>query len=90
MQKRIRSRKNPEAEKAEGTGQPLKAEKPREEGAEAYKAQEEPRARESWGYKKPLKAEKPREEGAEAYKEQKRPRSGSNSKNHKNIKNKSI
>lgn len=59
VQERIRRRKNPEAEKAEGTGQPLKAEKPRVEGAEAYK-------------------------------EQKRPRSGSNSKNHKNIKNKSI
>ena len=47
MQKRIRSRKNPEAEKAEGTGQPLKSEKSRVEGAEAYKAQEEPRARRS-------------------------------------------
>ena len=37
-----------------------------------------------------LKSERPRGEGAEAYKEQERPRSGSNSKNHKNIKNESI
>ena len=34
--------------------------------------------------------EKPREEGEEAYKEQEKPRGGSNSKNHKSIKNKSI
>ena len=59
MQKRIRSKKDPEPEEAEGTSQPLKSEKPREEGAGVHK-------------------------------EQKRPRSGSNSKNHKNIKNKSI
>ena len=59
MRKRIRSKKNPESREAGGTSQLLKTEKPRVEGAEAYK-------------------------------EQKRPRSGSNSKNHKNIKNKSI
>ena len=59
MQKRIRSRKDPEARAAEGTSQLLKSERPRGEGAEAYKEQE-------------------------------RPRSGSNSKNHKNIKNESI
>ena len=51
MRKRIRSRKNPEAEKAEGTGQPLKAEKPRVEGAEAYKEQEKPRVKGGRGYK---------------------------------------
>ena len=59
VRKRIRSKKNPEAEEAEGTSQPLKSEKPRVEGTGSRK-------------------------------EQKRPRSGSNSKNHKNIKNKSI
>ena len=47
MRRRIRSRKDPEAEEAEGTSQPLKAEKPREEGTEAYKEQEEPRGRRS-------------------------------------------
>ena len=51
MQEAIKSKKDPEAEEAEGTSQPLKSEKPREEGAEAYKAQEEPRGRKSRGYK---------------------------------------
>ena len=59
MQEAIKSRKDPELEEAEGTSQLLKSERPRGEGAEAYKEQE-------------------------------RPRSGSNSKNHKNIKNESI
>ncbi len=59
MQEAIKSRKDPEAEEAEGTSQLLKEEKPRGEGTEAHKEQE-------------------------------RPRSGSNSKNHKNIKNESI
>lgn len=59
MQKRIRNKKDPEPGTAEGTGQPLKAEKPRGEGTEAHKEQEKPRG-------------------------------GSNSKNHKSIKNKSI
>ena len=58
MRKRIRSKKNPEAEKAEGTGQPLKAEKPRVEGAGAYKEQEKPRARRSRGYKPAIKVGK--------------------------------
>ena len=44
MQKRIRSRKDPEAEEAEGTIQLLKSEGPRGEGAEAYKEQERPRS----------------------------------------------
>ena len=59
MQKRIRNKKDPETRATEGTSQLLKSERPRGEGAEAYKEQE-------------------------------RPRSGSNSKNHKNIKNESI
>ena len=59
MQEAIKSRKDPEEEEAEGTSQLLKSERPRGEGAEAYKEQE-------------------------------RPRSGSNSKNHKKIKNESI
>ena len=58
MQKRIRRKKDPEAEKAEGTGQPLKSEKPRGEGAEAYKAQEEPRGRGSRGYKPAVEVRK--------------------------------
>ena len=48
----------------------------------------EPRAAE--GTRQLLKSERPRGEGAGSYKEQERPRSGSNSKNHKNIKNESI
>ena len=51
MQKRIRSKKDPEPEEAEGTSQPLKSEKPREEGAGVHKEQERPRARRSRGYK---------------------------------------
>ena len=57
---------------------------------EAVKSRKDPEAEEAEGTSQPLKSEKPRDEGAGAYKEQKRPRSGSNSKNHKNIKNKSI
>ena len=44
MQEAIKSRKDPEAEEAEGTSQLLKSEKPRGEGAEAYKEQERPRS----------------------------------------------
>ena len=47
MQKRIKSRKDPEARTAEGTSQPLKSEKPREEGAGSRKEQERPRVRRS-------------------------------------------
>ena len=43
MQKRIRSRKDPESRAAEGTSQLLKSERPRVEGTEAYKEQEKPR-----------------------------------------------
>ena len=43
VQKRIRSKKDPESEEAEGTSQPFKSEKPRGEGAETYKEQERPR-----------------------------------------------
>ena len=57
---------------------------------EAIKSKKDPEARAAEGTSQPLKSEKPRDEGAEAYKEQEKPRSGSNSKNHKNIKNKSI
>ena len=58
MQERIRSKKNPEARVAEGTSQLLKTEKPREEGAEAYKAQEEPRGRKSRGYRTAIEGRK--------------------------------
>ena len=44
MQKRIRSKKDPETRAAEGTSQLLKSERPRGEGAEAYKEQERPRS----------------------------------------------
>ena len=48
MQKRIRSKKTQSQRKlraAGGTSQLLQKEKPRREGAEAYKAQARPRAR---------------------------------------------
>ena len=45
MQKRIRSRKDPETRATEGTSQLLKSERPRVEGTEAYKEQEKPRAK---------------------------------------------
>ena len=57
---------------------------------EAIKSRKDPEPRAIEGTSQLLKSEKPRGEGAEAYKEQERPRSGSNSKNHKNIKNESI
>lgn len=44
MQEAIKSRKDPEARAAEGTSQLLKSERPRGEGAEAYKEQERPRS----------------------------------------------
>ena len=43
---------------AEGTSQLLKSEKPREEGAEAYKEQEEPRGKGGRGYKPAIKVGK--------------------------------
>ena len=57
---------------------------------ERIRSKKDPESREAVGTSQLLKTEKPRDEGAEAYKEQEKPRSGSNSKNHKNIKNKSI
>ena len=58
MQKRIKSKKDPEPEEAEGTRQLLKEEKPREEGEEAYKEQEKPRGRGSRGYKPAVEVRK--------------------------------
>ena len=71
---------------------------------EVIRSRKNPEAEEAGGTRQLLKEEKPRGEGAEtykgqekpreegtgSYKEQEKPRSGSNSKNHKNIKNKSI
>ena len=58
MQEAIKSKKDPEAEEAEGTSQPLKSEKPRDEGAGVHKEQEEPRARRSRGYKPAIESRK--------------------------------
>ena len=58
VQKRIMNKKDPEARAAEGTSQPLKAEKPREEGAGVHKEQERPRARRSRGYKPAIESRK--------------------------------
>ena len=58
MQKRIRSRKDPEPEEAEGTSQLLKTEKPREEGTGSRKEQERPRVKGGRGYKTAIEGRK--------------------------------
>ena len=58
MQEAVKSKKDPEPRAVGGTRWPLKAEKPREEGAEAYKEQEEPRVKGGRGYKPAIKVGK--------------------------------
>ena len=58
MQKRIRSRKDPETRAIEGTSQLLKSERPRGEGTEAHKEQERPRAKGDRGYKPAIEVRK--------------------------------
>lgn len=58
MQEAIKSKKDPEAEEAEGTSQPLKTEKTREEGTGSRKEQERPRGRKSRGYRTAIEGRK--------------------------------
>ena len=58
MWKRIKSKKDPEPEEAEGTSQLLKTEKPREEGTGSRKEQERPRVKGSRGYKPAVEVRK--------------------------------
>ena len=57
---------------------------------ECIRSRKDPEPEEAEGTSQLLKTEKTREEGTGSYKEQEKPRGGSNSKNHKSIKNKSI